>query len=311
MKQNPEECIKGTSSDVCVKRAVSSQEPDPYTKEMCISSANLSSFADGEYLPDEEEKRHLQNCTCCQKTLEDFKKLSNVLHDTLQEECPPEFINIMSERIQQRIRHEEKYNKKKKKLFFSSKRTFIHAAAAIMLFSFVLYLLTDNGGEGFPENPEEIQRESTEIPAKENIAASGGVDIRNILPVSHSSAPVHFLVSVKDQKDKFPALIGKEVTQVWVYDKGEKRITSSYIHKILASAAGKESIKNTTAAGSSAGKFSFTVTTTGKKAVLLVRTLAAVKFQLLSPVQPQPEQKYFYGTGDEKTVLKLDFLPSE
>ena len=97
MKQNPEECIKGTSSDVCVKRAVSSQEPDPYTKEMCISSANLSSFADGEYLPDEEEKRHLQNCTCCQKTLEDFKKLSNVLHDTLQEECPPEFINIMSE----------------------------------------------------------------------------------------------------------------------------------------------------------------------------------------------------------------------
>ena len=311
MKQNPEECINTSSPDVCAKQLLSSQEPAPGTGEMCISSANLSSFADGEYLLNEQEARHLQNCSFCQKTLEDFKKLSNALHSALQEECPPEFVNIMSERIQQRILLEEKNNKKKKKLFFSSKRTFIHAAAAVMLFSFVIYLLTSNGGDGFPEDPEEIQQNANTLPAKKNITANGRVDIRNIVPVSISSAPVHFLVSAKDQRDKSPALIGKEVMQVWVYDKGGKGIKSSDIQKLLTDIAGKDSVVDTTATPRSSGKFSFTVAATRKKAVQLVRKLASGKFHLLSPEAPQPEQKYFYGTGDEKTVLKLDFLPSE
>lgn len=315
MKQNPGKCIKGSSSAVCEKHTFSNQDLAVCTGDHCISSANLSSFADGEYILNEQEKHHLQNCSFCQKTLEDFKKLSQALHDSLQEECPPEFVNIMSERVQHLIRLEEKNNnKKKKRLFFSSGRTFVHAAAAIMLFSFILFLLTDNGGDGFPENPEILSQEASAAPAVKNAvpagntsSASGKVDIRNIVPVSVSSDPVHFLVSTNDQAGKYPVHIGKEVHQLWLYDK--KDVKESDIQKLLTGLAGKDSVVKTPAGSS--GKISFTITATRKKAVLLVRKLASEKFRLLSPVPPQPEQKYFYGTGDEKTILKLNFLPSK
>ena len=54
-----------------------------------------------------------------------------------------------------------------------------------------------------------------------------------------------------------------------------------------------------------------TVITTKKGAVRLVRFLAEKGFRLITPMQPQPEQKYFFGKGDEKTVMELQFLPSK
>ena len=48
---------------------------------------------------------------------------------------------------------------------------------------------------------------------------------------------------------------------------------------------------------------------TRQQCVLLTRLLAARQFQLVSPTQPQPEQRLFAGTGREPVEYEAVLLP--
>ena len=126
------------------KNRKTESEPSPLCSY--ISRESLSAFADGEYILTAEEKSHLENCVCCQKELDQIRKLSCILHKSLQKECPAELVDIMAEKVRERIKREKK-SARKRSLHFSFRHFLLHAGFLVLLFILAAYLLVDNPNE--------------------------------------------------------------------------------------------------------------------------------------------------------------------
>lgn len=282
----------------------------------CISPESLSAYADKEYILTSEEKEHLAHCIHCREKLIFLQKLNHTLHTLLQQQCPEKFVDLMSEKVRYRIKKEEKFSRKQK-LRFSPRKMFFHAAAALVLFSLIAYLVMDNPDEAvipiLPQqlisydNPVEKPFGITENAPYDPVRSSSNIDIRNLVTVSTSAEPVKFFPSMGKPVKEKPLSIPENVKQVWLYDKKIYSDPAKQLEKFLAEKAGRNNVKSHP--DKEEKNLVFTVKTTRKGAIYLVRFLAAKNFQLLSPVQPQPEQNLFYGKGDEKTVMQLYFMP--
>ena len=305
MKSEPIEGVKASSGEEACRTGEAKKSAS------CIAAESLSAYADGEYVLSPEEEAHLEKCAFCRKELEFLRKLNEALGKALHEECPPALIDLMSEKVRERIRNEKKFQRKKK-LFFSPARILLRAAAAVAVFFFAVYFLVDNPNEGGffssfrrkPVSGEKGSAAQTGVASQET--AGTNVDIRNLVAASSDSSPVRFLSANAPKGEEKPALIGEKVSQLWLYDKAKAGKALSEAKKLLAAAAenGRYRQEKTQLADDT-----FVLVTTRKKAVILVRALAAIGFKLVSPDQPQPEQKVFFGSGEEKTVITLSFLP--
>ncbi|MBP5182365.1 MAG: hypothetical protein J6331_04990, partial [Lentisphaeria bacterium] len=151
------------------------------------------------------------------------------------------------------------------------------------------------------EKNEAVQRS---VPSPET--AGTNVDIRNLVAASSDSSPVRFLSANAPKGEEKPALIEEKVSQLWLYDRAKAGKELSQVKKLLAAAAEKGLYRKEK---TQLADDTFILVTTRKKAVILVRALAGIGLKLVSPAQPQPEQKVFYGSGEEKTVMILSFLP--
>lgn len=286
------------------------------TSSSCIDTESLSAFLDGEYTFTAEEKAHLEKCPFCQKELALFKKFDDSLQKALRVDCPDELVGLMVEKV--RIKTKEESRKEGKKfLRFSPGRTILHAAASLLLFSLIAYLLMDNPNLAYDTFREETISEKDALytnssPEEKSMVSSlpaANIDIRNLVAVSSGNPSFRFLSSRQVSDETKPVVIPDKVKQLWLYDKAKYKDPSSALEKLLAEKANKNSIKKLISKENNS--IDFSITATRKSAVILVRHLAAKGLRLVTPVQPQPEQHLFYGNGNEKTLLLFSFLPEK
>ena len=191
-----------------------------------------------------------------------------------------------------------------------------------LLFSLIAYLVMDNPNENILPLPEEKISSIPSAGKQEQSPSStpspyfqlakmpsSNVDIRNLAVLSSSADPVEFLQSMDTRRKEKVVSIEKNVKQIWLYDTKKHPVFSEGMEKSLIERAGRKNVKRIS--GTNRNAPAYTVITTKKGAVRLVRFLAEKGFRLITPMQPQPEQKYFFGKGDEKTVMELQFLPSK
>ena len=109
-------------------------------------------------------------------------------------------------------------------------------------------------------------------------------------------------------KAEHVALIPDQVKHVWLFDPAWK---NEQTEKTFRSALERAGIPLDQVRITPASKRGFRVNLqlTRRQTVLLTRLLNASKLQLVSPVQPQPEQRLFAGTGEETVEYEAVLLP--
>lgn len=105
------------------------------------------------------------------------------------------------------------------------------------------------------------------------------------------------------------AKIEPKVRQLWIYDRKQKLAD---VERTLRNVIGKlsipwSSVKMNVSPGSTELKAFFNINS--YQTVLLARALKDAGYSLVSPVQPQPEQTHFIGTGREEIEYSLIFSP--
>ena len=281
----------------------------------CLSVENLSAELDGEYVFSPEEQAHLQSCSRCRSLYESYRAISGAVSRSLMVNCPKsasirirEGVGRELDRMASGHTHEP--------IRFASLA--VRIAAVIVIAAVAGYLI-------FMDSPYPVETAETDMrpvpavstdevrpdPADQSIRGNPpGVDIRNLqLTAAGDSLPVQFLEPSSAQvKAENVALIPKSVKHVWVSDPAWK---SEQLEKLLRSGMSEAGVplKNVRLALSEKDGLRAKMLLTRRQAAVLTRFLAAHKLMLVSPDQPQPEQKLFAGTGNETVEYEAVMIP--
>ena len=280
--------------------------------QKCLSAENLSAELDGEYVFSPEEQAHVQNCPRCRSLYESYRVIDDAVTRSLMVNCPKSACVRIREGVDRELdmlapRHEP--------IRFASLAA--KAAAVIVIAGLAGYLIfMDNPYSGelaetemrpVPAVTAEVRPDTAPQPVAEN---PPGVDIRNLqLTATGDPLPVQFLEpSAAKVKAENVALIPNRVKHVWLVDPSWK---SEQLEKLLRSGLSEAGIplKNVQLTLSEKDGLRAKMLLTRLQAAVLTRFLAARSLALVSPDQPQPEQKLFAGTGNETLEYEAVMIP--
>ena len=131
------------------------------------------------------------------------------------------------------------------------------------------------------------------IPKKNDIYANVNdtIDLNNFFPVS--TKPIQWLINKnKSTNQKRIATIDKNVEQVWLSK--NKKVALEKIKKLSKKITKIDQMKD--------GNIKITFALTKIELVYLVNELISLKYKLLSPSQPQPEENRFTGNKEDKVI---------
>ena len=281
--------------------------------QKCISVENLSAELDGEYHFSPDEQVHLAHCPRCRKLYESYRIVDDAVTRSLGVNCPRAACNRIRKNVNRRL----------DQLAPMSAHEPIRFSALVARVAAVAVIAAMAGYLIFIDNPysDELEKvcpqpsASAEVRPEQPAADfpngfSGGVDVRNLrLAATGDSPSIRFLESAAAPvKAENAVLIPNAVKHVWLFDPSWK---ADSVEKLFRSAVEKSNIplQNVRISPAEEGAFRARLTLSRYQSVMLTRQLALRNFQLISPVQPQPEQKLFAGTGRETVEYEAVFLP--
>ena len=295
-------------------------------KQTCLSPEDLSAALDGEHSFTPEELLHLEHCKKCKELYESYKLLDDVLSHTLDIKCPAASMKRIRQKVAYNTGRGSSLPDEEKKGFDFIAWGF-RVAAMLVLFGAAGYLIwkdytsTRESKTSYADVPVSAPSSGGAelVPASAGRgvlsgepAVFGGVDIRDLnLISSGTSHATEFVdpaaVQPRSATGRRVELIPKEVNHVWLY---EPSLKASGMEKIFRSALEKAELPLNRIKFdlSKDGTLRADLELTRLQAVQLVRALASRKLMLLNSAQPQPEQRFFAGTGKEPVHYKVLFI---
>ena len=289
----------------------------PFRIQDCISAENLSAELDGEYHFSREEQDHLDHCPRCRNLYDSYRVVDDALSRTLMTNCPPAAAYRIRKKVNRRLDQLAPMHSHGP-IRFSALAARVAAAAAIAVMAGYLIFIDNPFSNELAVDPAASDPVRTVNTAKAEPEKSpapadgypGSVDIRNLrLAAAGDSGSIRFMNPAESPvKAQHVALIPDSVKHIWLYDPGLK---SEQAEAFFRSALKETDIplKNVRIELTGNNSIRVGMNLTRRQAVMLVRLLSERKFQLISPVQPQPEQQLFAGTGDETAEYEAVLLP--
>lgn len=291
--------MEKTSRGVAMKESEKNEmERDSDSK--CPSQETVSSYYDGELDADSLDARHIKNCPACSEHLKYFAKLATDLKKEMSFFTPDGYTESLREVLKKRVKQE--VTSPPLSFPFLLKISAMFAGAALI----IITLLTDDGKcpaiPSFSRSADPIvflgdaknvgSKEMTSLPVPSSDAngfADSTIDMSNFHHVAtgaNTGVTTRFKPTTSTKVDK-PKVIMANVRQTWsVSDLGKAE-------KVFRRA-------NATFVKNKDGNLRMNVVLTKKELANLVRASFNAGFKLLSPAQPQPEQKVFEGDSDTK-----------
>ncbi len=280
----------------------------------CLSIGNLSAELDGEYHFSPEEQQHLAHCDRCRNLYESFRVIDDAVSKSLAVNCPRDAAYRIRKNVNRRLDSLAPMNEHRP-IRFSA--LVAKVAAAVVFAAMAGYLIFidnpyfDNASET-PAPVPSAEVAKTPAPAEKELAPllPGGIDIRNLrLAAAGEPAAFRFIepadVPVKAEN---AAVIPPAVKHVWQFNSAWKTERTETLVRDALEKAGIPLDQVRIAVTSERG-LRVNLQLTRQQCVLLTRLLAARQFQLVSPTQPQPEQRLFAGTGREPVEYEAVLLP--
>ena len=282
----------------------------------CLPAENLSAELDGEYHFSPEEQRHLEHCPRCRDLYESFRVLDDAVTRSLMVKCPADAAYRIRKNVNRRLDRLAPMNTHRPIRFtaFAAR-----VAAAVILAAMAGYLIfIDNpysdelrdAADPAPISTAAVKRTEPQKPELQAPLFPNGVDIRNLrLAAAGEGTAFRFTEpAAVPVKAEHAALIPDAVKHIWLFDPAWK---NGQTEKTFRSALERAGIPLDQVRITPASKRGFRVNLqlTRRQTVLLTRLLNAAKLQLVSPVQPQPEQRLFAGTGEETVEYEAVLLP--
>jgi len=278
----------------------------------CLSVENLSAELDGEYQFSPEEQQHLAHCDRCRNLYESYRVVDDALSRALMVNCPHDAAFRIRKGVNRRLDRMAPM-KEHRPIRFSA---FAAKVAAIVVFAAMAGYLIFIDNPYFDDTPE-MPGPAASAAAEKNIAAGkepvplypDGVDIRNLrLAAAGEPAAFRFTMpSAAAVKAEHAAEIPEAVKHVWLFNSAGKTETFEKPLRNALETAGIPLDQVRIAVTPERG-LRVNLQLTRRQCVMLTRQLAQ-QFQLVSPTQPQPEQRLFAGTGEELVEYEAVLLP--
>lgn len=290
-------------------KSIPDENQSAKAENVCIAPENLSALIDGEYELTPEESEHLKHCKICSALHKSFQAVADAVGKTLDFECPERLSERLILGVREKLEQEERRKAVGHRHFWSWAT---RIAAMLVLLGLIGYFAFKDGGVASGRKkaqPEEIvvapggsNAEWRPAPPKY------GIDITNTRLAATNAPSVKFSDAAVTQVEKV-AKIEPKVRQVWIYD-GKQKLAD--VERTLRNVIGKlsipwSSVRMNISPGSTELKAFFNINS--YQTVLLARALKDAGYSLVSPVQPQPEQTHFIGTGREEIEYSLVFSP--
>ena len=291
-------------------KSIPDENQSAKAENVCIAPENLSALIDGEYELTPKESEHLKHCKICSALLKSFQAVADAVGKTLDFECPERLSERLVLGVREKLGREERKKAADHRHFWSWAT---RIAAMLVLLGLIGYFAFKDGGvaSGYKKaSPEEVvvapggsNAEWRPAPPKY------GIDITNTRLAATNAPSVKFSDAAVAQVEKV-AKIEPKVRQLWIYDRKQKLAD---VERTLRNVIGKlsipwSSVKMNVSPGSTELKAFFNINS--YQTVLLARALKDAGYSLVSPVQPQPEQTHFIGTGREEIDYSLIFSPT-
>ncbi len=280
----------------------------------CLSIGNLSAELDGEYHFSPEEQQHLAHCDRCRNLYESFRVTDDAVSKSLAVNCPRDAAYRIRKNVNRRLDSLTPMNEHRP-IRFSA---LVAKVAAMVVFAAMAGYLIFIDNPYFDDAPETAAPVpsaavvKTPAPEEKELAPllPVGVDIRN-LRLAAAGEPAAFRFIEPDDvpvKAENAAVIPPAVKHVWQFNSAWKTERTETLVRDALKKAGIPLDQVRIAVTSERG-LRVNLQLTRQQCVLLTRLLAARQFQLVSPTQPQPEQRLFAGTGREPVEYEAVLLP--
>jgi len=265
----------------------------------CPSEKDLSAYFDNELGSSVDYRDHIKNCSKCNENIKLYEEIEQHIKETFTIKAPKE----LSKKVMKSI---ARYNKEKNNsqlIHYPQLLKFVAMIAIIASSIFILIPKDENKSNKIStsinslsltqKKIKERMLSTQKIPKKNDIYANVNdtIDLNNFFPVS--TKPIQWLMNKnKSTNQKIAATIDKNVEQVWLSK--NKKIALEKIKKLSKKITKIDQMKD--------GNIKITFALTKIELVYLVNELISLKYKLLSPSQPQPEENRFTGNKEDKVI---------
>lgn len=276
-------------------------------RSACLSAEKLSAELDGEYHFSPEEKAHLKQCPKCRGLHESYRLLDDAVSNALSAECPAAAARRIRKNVRRQLGLQEPEQFRPAAWF----NTWQARAAAIAVSGAAAGYLLLSVFSASPENhPAEViarTPEKTALPM--TYSGFGGVDMRHLRLATAGDTPaIRFTGKEPDVKAERIVTIPNSVKHVWLTDPAWSPEKTEKTFRTAMEKAGIP-LNGITLAKLPDRGMRVTMNPTRYQLVMLTRYLAENGLSLISPSQPQPEQRLFAGTGKEKVSCEIVMIP--
>lgn len=263
----------------------------------CPGFEELSAYFDGELDSSSLEYKHIESCDHCRDELESLRKVSDSIKQEFLLEVPDDFAAEMIVAIKER-------KKKEKGVRPFQFRTIIRVAALFVITSLIIFHLIPQQEKiakvqlpqkkvepliflGRPILTDNLT--ALQAPPSRSYAAGthNSIDLRKMMNVSTGNM-ARELITLPPDKNNQTAFIHPKVHQVWSVD----NLGSAKKQMLQLAPSAKFTTDDT--------NIIMRVELTKKNLAELVRNCKLKGFRLLSPSQPQPEQRVFSGNQGDR-----------
>lgn len=281
----------------------------------CPEDLAISAFYDGEIAPDSPESKHIEACPACQEKLASYKRIDNALNSMLDEATPSD----ISERIRQRVH--SKLDKTEKHIEFNFSQVLKIAAGLVICAGAVtIYFNSQKAIDPATPSDKPVKVEKGNTETADTIAqnddklskyryrgtgAGSVIESSNLENVSFGG--VESPIRRRDNLRTIPPVSIKEVVhQVWVYPSSNDAIQKiTDIMTLVGVPHTRVSIKVK-------GKtIELKANMSKSQLVYFVKHFSSAKAELLVPVAPQPEQKFFTGKASDRIEYSAEIIANQ
>jgi len=279
----------------------------------CLSAENLSAELDGEYTFSPEEEAHLKHCARCRNLYASYRVIDDAVSRSLMVNCPKSAGIRIRKRVNRSLDMLAPMREHRPIRFAALAARVAAVVALAAMAGYLIFIDNPYGGELAEDTrplPSAAAKRPFEPMPETSSVSPAGVDIRNLqLTAAGDPVPVRFLEpSSAALKAEHVAVIPDQVKHVWLFDPAWK---AEQLENLLRAGMAESGIplKDVQLKFNGPDEVRGRMQLTRGQTVVLTRFLAGRGLQLVSPVQPQPEQKLFAGTGREPVEYEAVLIP--
>ncbi len=291
--------------------------PQKSKLEKCPDHAELSLFCDG-YPTKTDVAAHIAVCPQCAAVVEDYRRIGQTIVAGMGN-IPD--LHMLNERICTEIRVEQAMPPRFHQLFFSR---FTKVAAVLVVGGLTGIVGLNVGLQLWPgeeplpphtavhspssagETPDGTKRPLPDLPYYTGLnfalRNANSIPIQNLAAANYGDDTPVFSAMKDLTRPLVYSDIDNQVRQVWVTPALDQ--TATDIRGFLR----RQGIVNCRLEQNPNGALVLSVLLDKDQLIKLVRFLDSRHFDLLSPVAPQPEQKYFLGSPSDMVTYTAEFV---